>query len=89
MEDSPSEIGLQGRISNNRKLRSSKARVVSVTDAIDPEGRTELVDQLLRLGPRRDPAFPADPGERGSHVAVAGGRVVTCRPVHKGDRGEL
>jgi hypothetical protein len=32
MEASPSEVGLQGQISNHRKLRSSKARVVSVTE---------------------------------------------------------
>ncbi len=60
MEDSPSEIGLQGQISNHRKLRSSKARVVSVTG----KGATRLrqvwiteskaIEPLLKYRKRMD-----------------------------------
>jgi hypothetical protein len=59
MEDSPSESGLQGLISNHRKLRSSKARVVSVTEkayAYVRCGVTEMkaIEPLMKYRKRRD-----------------------------------
>jgi hypothetical protein len=53
------------------------------------ERRSELTDEQRGLGPRRDPALPADPGQGGPHHPVGGRRLVSGRPMHHGDRGQL